>query len=555
MRAERWQQIQSLFDAAVELPTDQRNTWLAFQCGADVALRSEVEHLLQAFTAERSGGFIDAAIRSVASDVTMGNVRPGMRLDEYRLVQELGSGGMGTVFLAERADGEYTGLAAIKLVRGGFASPDIERRFRTERQMLADLEHPNIARLLDGGTAPDGMPYLVMEYVDGQPITAWAHAQRLDLDDRLRLFLTICDAVQHAHRSLIVHRDLKPSNILVRQDGVPKLLDFGIAKLLPSMSSAAQQTFSMVRVMTPSYASPEQIDGRPVTLATDVYSLGVVLYQLLTGVHPFTADRPGPLEVRRRIVEDEPLPPSRAMAPAEGPRPASARSLRGDLDAIVMRAMQKRVEQRYATVEQLGADILRHMHGLPVLARPQTPGYRLDRFVRRNRAAVAGSIAAIVIVATLVGIDRMRLMRERDEAQADVVAARQLSSFLVSVFGAGDVPAGPADSTASTAAQNAAVLLDPAAERARTEFITRPRERARALTALAEANLRVGRHPAAVTLLAEALDAIAADPSAVPADLLDDVDRLVVPLRGAGAGEAATALGRRADGLRARVRR
>jgi hypothetical protein len=253
--------------------------------------------------------------------------------------------------------------------------------------------------------------------------------------------------------------------------------------------------------------------------------------------------------VRRRIVEDEALPPSRAPAPTEGQRPVSARALRGDLDAIVLRAMHKQVERRYATVEQLSADILRHMHGLPVLARAQTPGYRLGRFVRRNRAAVAGTFAAILTVATLVGIDRRQLMRERDEARADVVAATQLSSFLVGLI-AGDDSGTPADSVRSAAAQDVASVLDRAAGRARTEFDSRPRERARALAAVAEMNVRIGRPAVALTLLAEALDAFADDPSQTPADVLDAVHRLIVPIRAAGAGEAATDLLRRADRLR-----
>lgn len=418
MRPERWRRIQLIFERAVELDPASRSRYLDEACRADPSLRAEVEALVRAERAAAEGEFLDRAVRGAAQEFLQTSNERGARFDEYRLVRELGSGGMGAVWLAERADGEYSASVAIKLVRGGFASPEVEHRFRVERQILADLAHPNIARLIDGGTAPDGMPYIVMEYVDGQPFTSWARTAKLDLAQRLRLFRTVCDAVQHAHRSLIVHRDLKPSNILITPDGVPKLVDFGIAKLL-APGAGAFQTASMVRPMTPWYASPEQIAGDRITIATDVYSLGVLLYELLSGRHPFGGDRATFLEIRRRILEDTPQLVSEAAA-ANPDRPAGVdpRRLRGDLDAIVSRAMERQPEHRYASAAELGEELRRFLAGEPVLARGGSWTYHVARFARRYTARIALAVAALLLLLALGAAYTMGLAHQRNDALA-----------------------------------------------------------------------------------------------------------------------------------------
>lgn len=424
MKPERWRRIQLIFERALELDAHSRERYLAEACRSDPSLRPEVEALLKAEQALDNDQAIDRAVRDAAEIFTRREIRQGDRFDEYRLVRELGSGGMGAVWLAERADGEYSANVAIKLVRGGFASPEVEHRFRVERQILADLAHPNIARLVDGGTAADGMPYIVMEFVDGKPITDWARDADLPLDRRLRLFRTVCDAVQHAHRSLIVHRDLKPSNILVGPDGVPKLVDFGIAKML-AQGPGAYQTASMIRPMTPWYASPEQIAGDKITIATDVYALGLLLFELLTGNHPFGGGRASFLEVRRRILEDPMPQPSEAAAAFDG-RPAGIdpRNLRGDLDAIVLRATQRQPEHRYASAAELGEDIRRHLEREPVLARGAGWTYHASRFIKRYAAPVALASTALLLLVGSGAFYTLRLADQRDQArlQADRVS-------------------------------------------------------------------------------------------------------------------------------------
>ncbi|HEX6133036.1 MAG TPA: serine/threonine-protein kinase, partial [Longimicrobiales bacterium] len=338
MDRNRFARVEALFDAAMELPPDGWADFLADACAGDDDLRAEIERLLFLETAETADRSLERAVADAARELSAETGPTGRTLGAYRLIDDIGHGGMGTVWLAERADDEYRVQVAVKLVRGGFAHPELERRFRAERQILADLRHPNIARLLDGGTAPDGTPYLVMEYVDGEPITVHAERNGLALRERLRLFQEICDAVQHAHESLVVHRDIKPSNILVDADGQVKLLDFGIAKLLGD-GADAERTQAGVRAMTPDYASPEQVRGEPVTTATDVYQLGVLLCELLTGARPGSAgtmpddnpEAPSRLALRRRDAEA--LPDDRAALRGTG-ADRLARSIRGDLDTI-----------------------------------------------------------------------------------------------------------------------------------------------------------------------------------------------------------------------------
>ena len=367
---ERFREADALFDAALDLPPGEREAYVDRACEGDSELSTAVRRLLRAH--ERAEGFLATAASEMAAPLLVealsGAAHPE-RVGAYRVVREIGRGGMGAVYLAERDDGQFRQRAALKLARGGIGTDYLTRRFLEERQILASLEHPHIARLLDGGVTEDGLPWFAMEYVEGQPIDAYCDARGLTIEQRLKLFLDVCGAVQYAHRNLVIHRDLKPSNILVTSDGSLKLLDFGIARLLaPGHEVTAEFPVSGVRLMTPAYASPEQIRGESVTTASDVYALGVLLYELLTGSHPFRTPGVETAELQRRVLEERPARPS-AVATLS---PNRVGRLRGDLDAIVLKALEKSPERRYATAEQLATDVQRHLASRPVAARPDT---------------------------------------------------------------------------------------------------------------------------------------------------------------------------------------
>jgi serine/threonine protein kinase len=423
MTPERWQKIDQILDDVLELEACDRAGFLDKACPDDNELRSEVESLLAA--SERSGNFIELPFLSAADTSDGDSISlAGQSLGPYRLLREIGHGGMGVVYLAVRADDEFKKQVAIKLVQPGPHNKDLLRRFRRERQILANLDHPNIARLFDGGTTERGVPYLVMEYITGTPITEYCDERKLSITDRLKLYRDVCAAVQHAHQSLVIHRDLKPSNILVTAEGDVKLLDFGIAKLLDTDStSLSLDTTTGVPVMTPEYASPEQIRGEPVTTASDVYSLGIVLYELLTGHYPYRFKDRSLSEIIRVICEQEPELPSRAISrvetkPEQNGRPQTSLSpetvsrtregkpeklrarLRGDLSDIVLMALRKAPQHRYSTVEQLSEDIRRHLEGRVVLARKATLAYRASKFIRRYKT---GAAVAMILLLTLLG--------------------------------------------------------------------------------------------------------------------------------------------------------
>jgi serine/threonine protein kinase len=418
MNSENWQKVEELLNAALEIEPEKRREFLA-EIGT-TELRLEVESLLAgeaeaekflaspgvAFSAE----FFD---ESDAADALINQL-----IGNYKIVGELGRGGMGAVYLGERIDGKFAQNVAIKLLKRELNTADIRRRFAHERQILAALAHPNIARLLDAGTTADGLPYLVMEYVEGVPIDEFCDARNLDLNERLELFRTVCETVAFAHRNLIIHRDLKPSNILVNKDGAPKLLDFGISKLLtPEFEAESAHTVTKLGAMTPEYASPEQLRGESVTTATDVYSLGVILYELLTSHRPFELRKHSAEEIIRAVCETEPERPSSVVSSSlqiekggdtnqnkqrttdYGQRTKPA-ALRGDLDNIVLKALKKEPARRYSSVEQFSEDIRRHLSDLPVLARPDTLSYRATKFINRNRIVV---FAALLIFLTLIG--------------------------------------------------------------------------------------------------------------------------------------------------------
>ena len=451
MTPERWQRVQDLFHQALDQGPETRGAFLREACD-DADLRAQVEALLGA-----------DADRTSVLDVPVGqahfvppHARPAAAVDSadgraigpYRLVREIGRGGMGTVYLARRTDLDND--VAIKLVRGGVAAPETVERFLQERRLLARLEHPDIGRLLDAGMADDDTPYFVMEYVEGVPITDHCARKRLGVDARLALFQRVCRAVHFAHQNLVVHRDLKPANILVTDDGQVKLLDFGIAKLVDDDGEDGL-TRTGLRLMTPEYAAPEQVRAEPATTATDVYALGVLLYELLTGVRPYALEGRTLGEIERIVCEEEPTKPStvvrrrtasRASEDGDGAVPPSdappSRQVGGDLDVICLKALAKEPENRYASAEALAEDVGRHRAGQPVLARPSTVGYRARKFVRRNRLAVALTAAFVAAAAALAGGFTWRLAEERDRAQTEAEKATQVSDFLLGLFEASD---------------------------------------------------------------------------------------------------------------------
>jgi serine/threonine-protein kinase len=427
LEMEKWERAKEILHAALELPVAERQEFVRREAGGDDPIRIEVESLLEAH--DEATGFL--VTPAVAITDFLGTENPtsavGKQIGAYVLVEELGRGGMGAVYLAQRADAEFHKLVAVKLIKPGLDTDEVVTRFRNERQILANLEHPHIARLLDGGATADSSPFLVMEYVEGLPLTRYAQERNLSLDERLKLFLQICSGVQYAHRNLVVHRDLKPTNILVTADGVVKLLDFGIAKLLLAGSSTTTwQTGVQFNVMTPEYASPEQARGEAVTTSTDVYSLGVVLYELLTGDRPYSFSEQSLESMVHTVCHSEPLRPSALLAQTaiaeHNDRRASlaAQLLRGDLDNIVLMAMRKEPERRYLSVEQFAEDLQRYLRGLPVIAREDTFSYRAGKFLGRNKVGVAAAAGvAISLIAGLSATSRQARIarRQRDKAE------------------------------------------------------------------------------------------------------------------------------------------
>ena len=421
--ASRWTQIEEIFHEALELPENEREAWLDARCGGDAELRAEVASLI-ASDREAVGSRIGSEVKRAFVQFGAGDQQQveGRRFGPYRLIRELGRGGMGAVYLAARDDQQYESEVAIKLVRPGLDTDFILRRFRRERQILARLQHPNIARLLDGGTADDGTPYLVMEYIRGTWITKYAAEKELTVDERLRLFLPVCAAVEHAHRHFIVHRDLKPGNILIDESGAPKLLDFGVSKLLLSDQTDPADTQG-VGMITPAYASPEQVLGDPVTVVSDVYSLGAVLYELLSGVGAHRIEQCTPLALERAICLDQTIAPSDAVRK----NATLSRRLRGDLDNIILRAMQKQPERRYLSVEQFEEDLRRHLEHRPVMARPDSVAYRMGKFLRRNRVVVA--MGSLFVTSFIVGT--AAALHEANIAQDHFQQVRKLATTFV----------------------------------------------------------------------------------------------------------------------------
>ena len=441
MRAERWQRLEAIFQSALDCAPRNRAAWLDTACGGDLELRGEVDALL---AAHETGDFdftraaFGEALRVLEQRTA--RVQEGQRIGPYRIVRELGRGGMSRVYLAARADHAFEKQVAIKIVERGLDSEEVRRRFESERHILARLDHPHIVRIIDGGTTPDGLPFIVMDYVEGQPIDQYCDARALDVDALLRLFQGVCAAVHYAHQHLVIHRDIKPANVLVTSEGVPRLLDFGIAKLLAAEAGPSEATRTVLRRLTPEYASPEQVRGEALTTASDVYSLGVLLYRLLCRASPYRAEASAANALERAICDEQPERPSAAVAQAERPAAGEAtrdrlrRRLAGDLDNIVLMALRKEPQRRYASVEQFSQDIGRYLAKLPVMARADTAGYRASRFLARHRIGVAASAAMILLLITgVVGTSwQARVARaERTRAEQQFNDVRRLAtSFL-----------------------------------------------------------------------------------------------------------------------------
>lgn len=527
MDAARWRRIEALCLDALDQAPETRDAWLADACGGDTALHDEVATLLDHLN--RDPGFLERPLVDPnALDAEPGAGPPVPEfIGPYQVEGRLGIGGMGEVFRATKETDGVRQIVAIKVVRPGMGSAEILQRFRLERRILAGLDHPKIARLLDAGALPDGRPYFVMEAVEGTPITTHCDSARLTLRERVRLFQGVCEAVQHAHQRLVLHRDLKPANILVTPDGVIKLLDFGIGKVLGSTDGDTPRTRQQARLMTPEYASPEQLDGAEVTTATDVYALGVLLYELLCGRHP--SHRPGQTrtETERRIRAGAPSRPSVASTRETDPPDDTAarrgttaaqlrRALAGDLDTIVLMALRNEPARRYPSATALAEDLQRWLDGRPVRARPDTIGYRTRKFLRRNAAwSVAAAVGVLGLAATtsVAVVQAGRVRREAARVAAERDKALEVRGFLMEMFGA----SGAGQQVGDTVTVRG--LLDRQVAALEATYAGQPQLRAEMLGVLADGYDRLGLLPRADSLARAALDLRRSLPAADRTDL------------------------------------
>ena len=560
--------IDDLFDDAIDQPPDQRAAWLDMRC-TDEEVRAEVEALIEAH--DETGGIFDRNAVALAGPL-LSAPRIESQIGPYRLKRELGRGGMGVVYLAERADGQYRSRVAVKLLRNSPDAEDLHRRFLAERQILASLNHPNIAQLLDGGVTDGQLPFLVMEYVDGVPITTYCDRQRLGIEERLHLFRDVCAAVHHAHQNLVIHRDIKPNNILVTDERRVKLLDFGIAKLMNPTLGPADQPFTKIewRAMTPEYASPEQVRGDSLTTASDVYALGVLLYELLSGRRPHRLTSNSPRELTEIIVQRDPMLPSLAVSRVE---PASSdiaasdqapeaiaedrrlsverlrRRLQGDLDAIMMMALRKESVRRYGSADLLWEDVQRHLDGLPVLAHRGTRWYRTRKFLGRHRLE---AIAATVVITSLVGGASVAVRqaavagRERDRAEQALGQSKEVTEFLVRLFRT-PAPAGLAHEQVT--ARDMLVTGTARVE----ELAGQPIVQAQMLDALGRVNDQLGRFDEAERMFRRALEVRRSQYGDNHADVATTLKHLSTVLAEKGRHDEALRLSREALDIQRRV--
>jgi serine/threonine protein kinase/tetratricopeptide (TPR) repeat protein len=496
MDSARWERIQETFHRVSDMPLSERQDYLRVTCAGDDALMAEILAMLEE---DRPGGSIlDEGLPPITPTLVKRPPTPPADEDfgPYRIISLLGEGGMGIVYLARRED--FDSMVAIKLLRDGWLSPDRRQRFAREQQTLARLEHPLIARIHDADTLDDGTPWFAMDYVEGKPITDYCRHAACSIDERLRLFRSVCEAVRYAHGQTIIHRDLKPSNILVKADGTVKLLDFGIAKQLQDTEQPVEQTVTTLRPMTLPYASPEQIRGARLGTQTDVYSLGVILYELLTGQLPFDFSNRSRAEAEQIIVEREPGPPS-AIARRVSGRQSVGKTAWDELDVLCLTAMHKDVRRRYPSAEALMRDIDHYLKGEPLEARPDSLRYRLGKFVRRNRRALSATAAACVIFIALVTFFVVRLARARNAALAEATRTQRIERFMLNMFDGGETTAGPSGSL------RVVTLLDRGIQNART-LNTEPGVQAELYQTLGHIYQKLGKADQAEPLLRTALE-------------------------------------------------
>jgi len=514
---ERWNEIQKIFEIVIHKESQEREILLKNLCQDDYELFEEVSSLLEADEDSKSileGAAIDAVYTNFFDDVADKFSFKGKQVGQYRLLERIASGGMGAVYLAERIDGQFEHKVAVKLIKPGMDSEQIIKRFQNERQILANLDHPNIARLLDGGLMEGNLPYFTMEYVEGEPIDIYCNNNNLSIKKRLQLFQTVCAAVQYAHRNLVIHRDLKPSNILVTKDGTVKLLDFGIAKVfgedeqIPQMTALTQPG---LKIMTPEYASPEQVLNKLITTSSDVYSLGIILYQLLVKIHPFELKDKSATEVENIICTQIPDKPSTAIRKYSTSEKSeyngeykqnytkSKKELRGDLDTISLMTLRKEPERRYGSPEQLSDDISLYLSGRPILAMRDSVVYRSRKFIKRHKASLVAAFISFIIINFLVVYYTLQLASERDRAKVEAEKASQVSDFLSKLFEVSD----PSQSKGETI--TARELLDSGTERIESELAGQPAVQAEMYQVVGKVYMSLGLYPKAENILNKAL--------------------------------------------------
>jgi serine/threonine protein kinase/Tfp pilus assembly protein PilF len=522
LTGDRWRELSPYLDEALELPLVERGPWLAAIRRSEPGVAADLERLLAEHEALHRERFLEGA-----AVVLQHPSLAGLRVGAYTLVSPLGRGGMGTVWQAERNDGRFTRKAAVKLLNPALIGRSGEARFRHEGSLLARLTHPNIAQLIDAGVTPAGQPYLILELVEGEHIDRYCERRALGIEARVRLFIDVLEAVAHAHANLVVHRDLKPSNVLVRADGAVKLLDFGIAKLLEHETDTAEITREGARPLTPEYAAPEQLTGGPITTATDVHALGVLLYVLLGGPNPAAGTSGSAAELVRVIVETDP-PRLSQVAP-------NGRALRGDLENIVAKALRKRPEERYVSVTAFADDLRRYLRDEPVSAQRDTVRYRVSKFLRRRARGVAIAAGTVLLIAGLVAFYTVQLASERDRARLQAARAARMSELLTSFLTGAD-PYATRDREPTV--RN---ILDAGAERVQKELSDQPELKAEMLTVIGRVYQRLGMLDTARPLLEEAL-AIGRRSGMETPQLAQSLNELGVLLRERGETAAAVPL-------------
>ena len=544
MTPERWKQIEQIFSTAAELPQHERENFLKTTCANDSELRFEVESLLAQDT--ETGTMMQTLISKAAGSLRSSDLT-GKRIGPYRIISLTGEGGMAQVYKAVRDDDQYQKVVAIKILRQDSAPLFLISRFWYERQILANLEHPCIARFLEGGTTEEGIPYFAMEFIEGQPITEYCDSHNLTIRKRLELFRSVCEAVQYAHKNLVIHRDLKPRNILVTDEGVPRLLDFGIAKLLnPEIGSEVPSaTISSVRMMTPDYASPEQVRGEKVTTATDTYSLGLVLYEMLSGKRPQEVHTNSFAEIEHVVCEQEPELPSAAILHQKSKINTKklSREISGELDNIVSMAMQKNPLQRYATVEQFAEDISNYLEGRTIRAKTPTLSYRVIKFARRHRTAVAVTafvILTLAAIAVLMTMQASRIAKERDRAS-------EVTKFLVELFQVSD----PGESKGNSV--TARELLDKSAKKIESDLKEQPEVQAALMETMGKVYGNLGLYNTAIPMLEKALEIRKQTLGSKSPEIAATMNSLAGALQNAGKHDRALKIGGEALALRRKL--